>query len=169
MFCASVNILTALPTHLWPARAPYSFPANRAPPTRLRLIVSNPDLSPATAPAATPVVSTQSLLSSTHTEKQIKGWMISSRGKTKRCFTTGMQSSRLRAKQYPTLYPSRDKSQHLRLELPHCQHGRHHLVNEFHVQPSYQNRRMSGTERSTKRRIIAVIRRLAKTSRLLFL
>ena len=73
VFCASVNILTALSTHLWPARASYSFPANHAPPTRLWLIVSNPDLSPAIAPAATPVVGTQSLLSSTHTKKQIKG------------------------------------------------------------------------------------------------
>ena len=95
--------------------------------------------------------------------------MISSRGKTKRCFTLGMPSSRLRAKQYPSLCPSREKSQHLRLELPHCQHGRHLPVDEFYSQPSYQNRRMSRPERSTKRRIIVAIRCLAETSRLSFL
>ena len=34
-------------------------------------------------------------------KQQIKGWVISSWGKTKRCFTLGMPSSRQHAKQYP--------------------------------------------------------------------
>ena len=44
VFYASINILTALSTHLWPARTPCPFLASRAPPAHLRLVVSNPGL-----------------------------------------------------------------------------------------------------------------------------